>query len=158
MENPCIVDDFIGLFWRLSFVTLNSFVFLFGQEKMVVSIGTDIVEIERVKKVLLRFGGRFVQRILTQGEISEWHRRGCAEGFLARRFAAKEAISKALKTGISESINFQDISIKNDQKGAPFVVLSDKAGSLLESFGATRVLLSISDERSYAIAYAMIVS
>ena len=140
MENPCIVDDFISLFWRLSLVTLNSFIFLFGQEKMVVSIGTDIVEIERVKKVLLRFGGRFVQRILTQGEISEWHRRGCAEGFLARRFAAK------------------DISIKNDQKGAPFVVLSDKAGSLLESFGATRVLLSISDERSYAIAYAMIVS
>ena len=100
---------------------------------MVVSIGTDIVEIERVKRVLLKFGARFVKRILTQSEIREWHRRGCTEGFLARRFAAKEAISKALKTGISGSLNFRDISVENDQKGAPFVVLSDKTGRLLES-------------------------
>ncbi|MAH73142.1 MAG: hypothetical protein CBC09_03515 [Cellvibrionales bacterium TMED49] len=125
---------------------------------MVVSIGIDIVEIERIKSVLLKYGGRFVERTLTQSEISEWHRIGCAEGFLARRFAAKEAISKALKTGISGGLSFQDISVANDRKGAPFVILSERAGSLLESFGATQILLSMSDERRYAIAYAMAVS
>ncbi len=125
---------------------------------MVISIGTDIVEIERIKRVLLRFGERFVQRIITQKEISEWQRRGCGEAFLARRFAAKEAILKALMTGISGGLSFRDISVENDLRGAPFVVLSKKAGQLLASFGATRVLLSISDERSYAISYAMVVS
>ena len=110
---------------------------------MIIAIGTDIVEIARIAKVLERQAGRFVERILCPSEQEQ-------------RFAAKEAIAKALGTGIGHGVSFQDMQISNDDKGAPHVQLSGGAAEVMRSRGGQRVLLSLADERDYAKAYAML--
>ena len=123
---------------------------------MIIAIGTDIVEISRIAEVLQRQGERFVERILcaSEKELYEAHSNGVA--FFAKRFAAKEAISKALGTGIGHGVSFQDMVISNDDKGAPYVDLFGGAAEVMRSRGAKRILISLSDEREYALAYAVL--
>lgn len=123
---------------------------------MIIAIGTDIVEIARISKVLERQAGRFVERILCPSEQEQYASRGNPVAFVATRFAAKEAIAKALGTGIGHGVSFQDMQISNDDKGAPHVQLSGGAAEVMRSRGGQRVLLSLADERDYAIAYAML--
>jgi holo-[acyl-carrier protein] synthase len=123
---------------------------------MIIAIGTDIVEIARIAKVLERQAGRFVERILCPSEQEQYASRGNPVAFVATRFAAKEAIAKALGTGIGHGVSFQDMQISNDDKGAPHVQLSGGAAEVMRSRGGQRVLLSLADERDYAIAYAML--
>jgi len=78
---------------------------------MTIAIGTDIVEIQRIASALERQGDKFVQRILTESEIAEYQARGNSVAFLAKRFAAKEAIAKALGTGIGRGISFQHMIV-----------------------------------------------
>ena len=91
---------------------------------MVIGIGTDIVEIARIADVLDRQGDAFVQRILTHSEQKQYQASKQKAAFLAKRFAAKEAVAKALGTGIGSGVSFQDMTISNDEKGAPSVSLS----------------------------------
>ncbi|ETN91487.1 Holo-[acyl-carrier-protein] synthase [Gammaproteobacteria bacterium MOLA455] len=123
---------------------------------MIIAIGTDIVEIARIAKVLERQAGRFLERILCPSELQQYASRGNPVAFVATRFAAKEAIAKALGTGIGHGVSFQDMQISNDDRGAPHVQLSGGAAQVLHSLGGQRVLLSLADERDYAIAYAML--
>jgi|TARA_B110000503_G_scaffold133152_1_gene210185 holo-[acyl-carrier protein] synthase len=123
---------------------------------MIIAIGTDIVEIERIAAVLERQAERFVERILCPSEREQYAARGKPVAFLATRFAAKEAIVKALGTGIGHGVSFQDMQISNDDKGAPHVELSGGAAGVMQSLGGQRVLLSLADERDYAIAYAVL--
>ena len=123
---------------------------------MIIAIGTDIVEIARIAKVLERQAERFAERILCPSELEQYASRGNPVAFVATRFAAKEAIAKALGTGIGHGVSFQDMQISNDEKGAPFVQLFGGACEVMHSRGAQRVLLSLADERDYAIAYAML--
>ena len=123
---------------------------------MVMGIGTDIVEIERITKILARPGDKFMQRVLTPTEQAEFLRLNHSAAFLAKRFAAKEAVAKALGTGIGHGVSFQDMNVVNDDRGAPAVELSGGAAEAMKSRGATQVLLSIADERHYAVAYAML--
>ena len=123
---------------------------------MTIAIGTDIVEIARIAELLERQPQRFVERILCPAELEQYASRGNPVAFVAKRFAAKEAIAKALGTGIGHGVSFQDMQISNDQKGAPHVQLSGGAAEVMQSRGAQRVLLSLADERDYAIAYAML--
>ena len=125
---------------------------------MVLAIGTDIVDIQRIATSLERTGECFAERILSSDELDEWHRKESSAAFLARRFAAKEAISKALGTGIGHGVSFQHIVITNDARGAPIACLSGGAQQALQAMGGRRVLLSLSDERRYAIAHAMILA
>lgn len=123
-----------------------------------IGIGTDIVAILRVEAVWRRQGPRFVRRILTPQE-----RRSCAMQrepwrFLAKRFAAKEAIAKAMGTGIGAELSWQDIEIEKTAKGAPQVMLTPRAQALAERRGASRVLLSLSDEQAYAVAFAVLLA
>jgi holo-[acyl-carrier protein] synthase len=124
---------------------------------MTIAIGTDIIDIQRIADAVERQGDKFVQRILTQSEISEYQARGHSVSFLAKRFAAKEAIAKALGTGIGRGISFQHMIISNNAEGAPQVELQDNAAERLNQLDGTNVLLSLSDEKNYAIAYVAIV-
>ena len=121
---------------------------------MIFSIGTDIVNVRRIEQSVSRHGERFVNRILNPTEVVQWNQRKRDLSFLAKRFAAKEAISKALGTGIGRGVSFQNIVISNDSNGVPLVSVSKDALKALEATGASRVLLSISDEKEYAIAFA----
>lgn len=123
---------------------------------MAIAIGTDIVEIARIGEAVSRQGIKFAQRILSQTELEMYQAKSESVSFLAKRFAAKEAIAKALGTGIGHGVSFQDMVISNNQKGAPEVSLRGGAAEVLNCLGATRVLLSLSDEKDYALAYAMI--
>ena len=123
---------------------------------MTIAIGTDIVEIKRIADALERQGDKFVQRILTESEIAEYRGRGNSVAFLAKRFAAKEAIAKALGTGIGRGISFQHMVISNNAKGTPLVELQENALERLKQLGGNKVLLSLSDEKNYALAYVAI--
>ena len=124
---------------------------------MTIAIGTDIIDIQRIADAVERQGDKFVQRILTQSEISEYQARGHSVSFLAKRFAAKEAIAKALGTGIGRGISFQHMIISNNAEGAPQVELRDMASEKLKQLGGTHVLISLSDEKSYALAYVILI-
>ena len=124
---------------------------------MIKGVGMDLVELERIRELL---SDRFIERILSEKEMKEYqnlaHEQVKLE-FIGGRFAAKEAISKALGTGIGNGVSFQDIEIFNNSKGAPEVKLTGGAAEVLQSLGAKQVLLSLSDEKEYAIAYAVLV-
>ena len=124
---------------------------------MTIAIGTDIVEIQRIASALERQGDKFVQRILTESEIVEYQARGNSVAFLAKRFAAKESIAKALGTGIGRGISFQHMIVSNNSDGAPQVELQANAAERLKQLGGSQVLLSLSDEKNYALAYVAII-
>ena len=123
---------------------------------MIIAIGTDIVEIARIAELLERQPQRFVERILCATELEQYASQSNPVAFVAKRFAAKEAIAKALGTGIGHGVSFQDMLISNDEKGAPHVALSGGAADVMQSRGGQRMLISLADERDYAIAYAML--
>ena len=118
----------------------------------IVGLGTDIAEIERVEKALARSGEAFAKRILTESELETFSGLKQQGRFLAKRFAVKEAASKALGTGIALGVSFQDFNVSNDEHGAPVLTLSNKALEIADQKGVAHVHLSISDERHYAVA------
>ena len=120
---------------------------------MTIAIGTDIVEIKRIADVLERQGDKFIQRILTESEILEFQARGDSVPFLAKRFAAKEAIAKALGTGIGRGISFQHMIVSNDSEGAPKVELQANAAERLKQIGASKILISLADEKQLSLIH-----
>ena len=123
---------------------------------MSIAIGTDIVEIARIADILERQGERFIDRILSPGEKLQYLAHSDGVAFVAKRFAAKEAVAKALGTGIGHGVSFQDMVIGNDHKGAPFVELANGAAEVMRDRGGQKMLLSLADERHYALAYAVL--
>lgn len=127
---------------------------------MTIAIGTDIIEIQRIAEVFERQGERLLKRVLTPEEQIQCERFNdemLRVQFLAKRWCAKEAIAKALGTGIAKGVGFQQLEIHNDELGAPFVKLTDGALERLHQLGASKALLSISDERHYAVAFCTLV-
>lgn len=122
---------------------------------MIKGIGTDLVLLSRIEAVLERQGERFAQRILTPAELARFRGHAQPARYLAKRYAAKEAILKALGTGLARGMSWQHMQIDNDQHGAPVVVLSGVALQRLEQGGGGRMLLSLSDEREQALAFAL---
>lgn len=123
-----------------------------------IGIGTDIVEIARVERIWQRHGVRLAARILTPGECERCLASAQPWRFVAKRFAAKEAISKCLGTGIGVQLSWQDLELQRDAEGAPLVQLSPRAGALAARRGGSRVLVSLSDERAYAVAFAILLA
>jgi holo-[acyl-carrier protein] synthase len=122
----------------------------------VIAIGTDILRIGRIEDVVERLGDRFVARILTPVEQAEYRASAQPRRLLAKRFAAKEAIAKALGTGIGRGVSWQDITIGHDDNGAPQVSLSGGALVAASGRGGTRVELSLADEADYVVAFAVL--
>ena len=122
---------------------------------MIIGVGTDIVEVERIGRAFLRRPEKFIQKILAIEEIEKKPVNWEIE-YLARRFAAKEAISKVLGTGMRFGVSFSDILILTDlQTGQPSVKLKGHAKQQAAKKGINRILISISDEKNYAMAFAI---
>ena len=128
---------------------------------MILGIGTDIVEIKHFENVLQKTP-RLLERVFCLSEIEKAKKIPPAKQlfYYAKRFAAKEAISKACGTGIGADINWQDIEIFNDSAGKPGAFLSSKATSFLQKkYGKNHmeIALSLSDEKDYVVAFAILV-
>lgn len=125
---------------------------------MIIGIGTDIVEIERIRQSLERLGERFAKRILTASEMAIFQElnEARAVSFLAKRFAAKEAAVKALGTGIGNGVSFQHFTVSNLPSGQP--QLSVDAQVTAEISGELVWHLSLSDEQTFALAFVTLES
>ena len=121
------------------------------------AIGTDLLSISRINTVTAKFPERFAKRILTPVEFALWIEKRSSSTFLAKRWAAKEAISKALGTGIAKGVSFQHIEILPDANGRPLVTLFDNAREIAASLGASKALLSLTDEGDQVIAFSVLV-
>ena len=118
-----------------------------------IGIGTDILEIERLNQAMIRSRGEIIKRILTPQEQEIAAQKGrAATGYYAGRWTTKEAVAKMLGTGIGKDCSFQDITVLNDEKGAPRIVLSGAAEAMAEKLGITKIHVSISHEEHYCIA------
>lgn len=123
---------------------------------MIVGVGTDIVSIARISAIEARYGERLAQRILSHAEFSEYRKAGDTAAYLAKRFAAKEAASKALGTGFGAGVKKQDISVGHDQLGRPLLHFSGAADSLCQQKGVVHCWLTLSDEKEYAVAFVVL--
>lgn len=123
---------------------------------MIVGIGTDLVEIVRVERALERHGDRFARRILVAHEYARFtaHRKPAA--YLAKRFAAKEAFSKAMGTGIRAPVSWQNLGVANHSSGRPYFELSEALAELVRRRGIRSVHVSLTDERGMAAAFVVL--
>ena len=121
----------------------------------ILGIGTDIVECLRIAQMIERHGELFITRVYTQHEIQYCHSRKLATPHFAGRWAAKEAVLKALGTGWRRGISWRDVEIHNEPGGRPTVRLRGGARDVVEQLGISQMLISISHCRSHATAYAL---
>ncbi|WP_461613413.1 holo-ACP synthase [Clostridium sp. Marseille-QA1073] len=121
---------------------------------MIVGIGVDIVEIRRIETAMNRTSG-FLEKIFTDSELKHLKSRNLRAEYIAGRFAAKEAVSKALGTGF-RSFNFKDIIVENTALGKPIVTLIGNADLIAKEMGEYNLQLSISHGEDNAIAYAIL--
>ncbi|HUG76686.1 MAG TPA: holo-ACP synthase [Burkholderiales bacterium] len=119
---------------------------------MIYGVGTDVVEIERVQKALARFGERFARRVLCEPELKRFRAHRQPAAYLAKRFAAKEAFTKALGTGIRAPANWHGVWVANLASGKPVLEFSAALKQLLDDRRIRRVHVSLSDERGVAFA------
>ena len=108
---------------------------------MVKGVGTDLVEVERIKRSLEQHGDRFAERILSDNEYIGYKESKKPADYVAKRFAVKEAVAKALGTGFSAGISWKDIELDHHKSGQPFTVLHAKAKIKMEEVGAEGVYI-----------------
>jgi holo-[acyl-carrier protein] synthase len=123
---------------------------------MIFGIGTDIVEVSRIQASITQFGDDFAKRILADSELASYLQSHIKARFLAKRFAAKEAFSKALGTGLRAPAIFQNIAVSHDELGKPILVLAPELQALLDSKHITQTHISISDEKNLATAFVVL--
>ena len=129
-------------------------------QPIIIGIGIDVISIDRISRTLDRFGDRFIQRIFTETEQSRSERRANRAPSYARRFAAKEACSKALGTGFRQGVFWRDMGVSNLKSGKPTMVLTNGALARLErmtpSGMAAQIDVSLTDEPPWAQAFVII--
>ena len=125
---------------------------------MISGIGTDIIDIRRIKRVIDIYGVRFKKKCFHEEEIEVSEKRYKSAESYAKRYAAKEACAKALGTGLARGVFWKDIEIKNNVSGKPFILLHNKAylRGMNISNKNLQIDVSLSDERNYAIANVVI--
>ncbi len=123
---------------------------------MILGIGTDLCEIARIQRALDRHGERFARKILVEAEMARFlhHRKPAA--YLAKRFAAKEAFSKAMGTGIHFPVNWHNVSVENGRSGRPALRFSGPLEQLLQARGVSAAHLSLTDETGMACAFVVL--
>jgi holo-[acyl-carrier protein] synthase len=121
----------------------------------VLGIGTDIVECLRIAQMIERHGELFIDRVYTAAEIEYCRSRKQATQHFAGRWAAKEAILKAIGTGWRRGISWRDIEVRNEGGGKPTVALRGGARDVVEQLGAGEILVTISHCRTHATAFAI---
>lgn len=125
---------------------------LMGEISLVRGIGVDIVKLERIEAAYERFGERFARKVLSADELAT---SAITASFIAKRFASKEAIAKALGSGFREGITMPLITVTKNQLNKPEVALAGAAAERLRAIGAHEILVSISDEVDSVVAFAI---
>jgi holo-[acyl-carrier protein] synthase len=124
---------------------------------VLIGLGADVIEVERIRGVLERQGERFLARVFTDEERAYCSKMAQPHKHLAARFAAKEAVSKAFTTGIGAELSWRSASVYHGARGEPLVRLDEKGEALLRQVGATRILLTLSHTETVAMAVAALV-
>ena len=122
---------------------------------MVVGIGIDVVEIERIRRLMDRWQDRFLQRVFTEAEIAYALRRHDPAQHLAARFAAKEATLKALGTGLSMGVRWREMEVRRERGEPPQLTLSGRTAELGEARGIRRLHVSLSHDAGLAVAQVL---
>ncbi|MFM2434314.1 MAG: hypothetical protein RL063_293 [Pseudomonadota bacterium] len=125
---------------------------------MIFGIGTDIVEVSRIAASINAFGDSFAERVLATSELEGYQNSQIKARFLAKRFAAKEAFSKALGTGLRAPATFQNIAISHDDLGKPILVLAPDLLAFMQEKNIQHTHISISDEKNLATAFVILES
>ena len=125
---------------------------------MIYGIGTDIIDIRRINKVINKYGNRFKRKCFHRHEIERSDAMYKLVESFAKRYAAKEACAKALGTGLARGVFWKDIEIRNNKFGKPYIILHNNAKRFINSFDTKnpKIELSLSDEKNYAIANVII--
>ena len=126
---------------------------------MINGIGIDIIDINRIRKVIDKYGDRFKKRCFSISEIERSEKRLNSIESYAKRYAAKEACAKALGTGLARGVFWKDIEVGNNQYGKPFIKLHGKAKKIFKNMiqnSNSQIEVSLSDEKNYAIANVII--
>jgi len=121
--------------------------------------GIDIIDINRIRKVIKKYGNRFKKRCFSISEIERSEKRLNSVESYAKRYAAKEACAKALGTGLARGVFWKDIEVENNQYGKPLIKLHGKAKEIFKNMNKnsnTQIEVSLSDEKKYAIAIVTI--
>ena len=120
---------------------------------MIFGIGTDIVSVERMRNSLEKYGQRFAKRILTDEEMTDFNKVVNQANFLAKRFAAKEAMAKAMGTGFINGLSLHHISVGHDEFGKPVLNFSGLAEEFVQNKNIISSHISLADEKEYAVAF-----
>ncbi len=120
--------------------------------KNIISIGTDLVSIDRISGLTKKYGDRFLERVYTKREVAE---SSLSPAYLSGRFAVKEAVLKAIGTGLSAGMSWREIETIREPTGAPMVCLYGEAARRVLGMGGVRIMVSISHERSFALAFVL---
>jgi holo-[acyl-carrier protein] synthase len=124
---------------------------------VIYGIGIDLVRISRIEAAIGRHGDRFAKRILSQYEYGQYAASRQRANFVAKHFAAKEALLKALGTGLRMGIQWRHMDVRNDALGKPYVLCSGRVQELFEERGITASFVSVTDEDEYAAAFVTLV-
>jgi holo-[acyl-carrier protein] synthase len=125
---------------------------------MIIGIGSDILEVARFKREIETEGDNFKNELFTACEIEYCDGKRYPERHYAARFAAKEAILKALATGREAGISWRDVEIRNDRNGQPYIVLFGKAKDIAHNMQVSRILVSLSHTQEWAMANVILES
>lgn len=123
---------------------------------MIYGIGTDLVKPSRITRSLEKYGERFARRLLSEWEWEDYLNNNQPAMFLAKRFAAKEALSKAIGTGLRPPVTLTNIAITHDSLGRPYFEFHPELATLIKNEGITHHHLSISDELNLATAFVIL--
>ncbi|MGZ3512897.1 MAG: holo-ACP synthase [Thermodesulfobacteriota bacterium] len=123
---------------------------------MIVGTGIDIVNIDRIERLMDRWGDPFLGRVFTEKEIMWCQRRARSPECFATRFAAKEAFLKAIGSGLRNGIQWTDIEVENDPMGKPMFSFHRKAQEVYETLRIKKALLTLSHDRPYAVAHVLL--
>tara|TARA_B100000989_G_scaffold276195_1_gene236296 strand:- start:115 stop:501 length:387 start_codon:yes stop_codon:yes gene_type:complete len=126
---------------------------------MIYGNGIDIIEINRIRRVIDKYGDRFKQRCFSISEIERSEKRFNSVESYSKRYAAKEACAKALGTGLARGVFWKDIEVKNNEYGKPFIKLHGKANEIFKNINKssnTQIEVSLTDEKKYAIANVIV--
>jgi len=125
---------------------------------MIFGVGTDIVELSRIQATFDRFGDHFVDRTLMDEERELFDRNKWPVRFLAMRFAAKEAVVKAMGTGFAHGVWVRDVGITNNEWGRPLVIWSERGKAVCERLGIGEGHVSLSDDAGLILAFAVVMN
>jgi len=123
---------------------------------MIIGTGIDIVNIDRIERLIARWGNLFLGRVFTEREIIWCQQRARPPECFATRFAAKEAFLKAIGWGLRNGIQWRDIEVENDPMGKPLLAFHRKAKDVLEERRIKKALITLSHDRPYAVAHVLL--